>query len=75
MYPNNLKEETKQFLRKYVFPRSKFSFITNENADEIVDFIEHTYIVPLAADLDEKIRTDQELLKAAENAVDDICEN
>lgn len=75
MYQDNLKRETNEFLKKYVYPRTKFYVITDENADEIVDFIENTFVIPLVNDLEENIRIDEQFLKAAEAAVDDICEH
>ena len=75
MYQYKLKYETRKFLEKYVFPFSQFSQITNENADTIVEFIEHRYVIPLVNDQEEKKVIDEELLRLAEDAIDDICEN
>ena len=75
MYQDNLKRETNEFLKKYVYPHTKFYVITDENADEIVDFIENTFVIPLVNDLEENIRIDEQFLEAAEAAVDDICEH
>ena len=75
MHSRDLKEKTNQFLCRYVYPNSKFTIITNENADDIVEFIEHTYIIPLIADQEENIPVDKNILKMAEDAVDDICDN
>ena len=75
MYKDNLKKETNQFLNTFVYPRSKFLIITNENADEIVEFIENTFVIPLVNDQEEHIPIDKKLLKAAEAAIDDICDN
>ena len=75
MLVDRLKETTNQFLQLYVFPHSKFKTITDENADEIVEYIQHTYVIPLVEDQEEGKRIDTNLLKMAEDAVDDICDN
>ena len=75
MYQDKLKYDTIHFLQQYVYTCSSFTIITNENADLIVDFIEHKYIIPLTSDLEENKRIDKNLLKMAEDAVDDICDN
>lgn len=76
MYQDNLKRETIEFLKKYVYyPKSRFSLITNDNADDIVEFITDNYITPLVQDQEEGKRIDTQLLKDADNAIDDICEN
>lgn len=76
MYQDNLKRETIEFLKKYVYyPKSHFSFITNDNADEIVEFITDTYVTPLVEDEEDGKMIDAQLLKEADAAIDDICEN
>ena len=75
MYQYKLKEETRTFLKEYVYPFSKYKLITNDNADEIVEFIVDTYVSPLVNDQEEGKHIDESLLKKADNAIDDICDN
>ena len=75
MLKDHLKKTTNLFLQEYVYPNSKFHAITEENADEIVAYIQHTYVIPLVEDQEEGKRIDTSLLKMAEDAVDDICDN
>ncbi len=75
MYKDKLKASTNKFLETYVFPCSKFKTITSENADEIVEFIVDTYVSPLVNDQEEGKHIDEGLLKKADNAIDDICNN
>ena len=76
MYQDCLKKETIEFLKQYVYPFSDFKEITNENADDIVDFILLQYVCPLVEDEEELgLEIDHKLLKSADDAIDDICEN
>ena len=75
MYQYKLKQKTRDFLKKYVYPYSKYLVITNENADEIVDFIQYKYVIPFVNDIEENKPIDENLLKEAEAAIDDICDN
>lgn len=72
---NRIKEQTRDFLKEYVYPCSRFSIITDENADDIVDFIQYKYVIPFVNDIEENKPIDKNLLKEAEAAIDDICDN
>ena len=75
MYQDNLKKETIEFLKKYVYPFSNFTTITQENADDILDFIVNKIVATLVNDQEEGKQINQQLLKMADDAVDDISEN
>lgn len=69
-----INQKTEVFLKKYVFSRSSFKTITENNAEEIVNFIILNYVSPLT-NFEEEINIDDDLLNAAEDAITDITSN
>jgi hypothetical protein len=71
----NLSEETKIFLSKYVFEQMGIDSLTDDNMEDVVEFISFKYEDPLSNAASLGAIIDEELLKAASKAITEITAN
>ena len=71
----NLSQKNLNFIQEYVLGKLGYSSITNDNLQEIVDFISDNFEIPLAQAKENGEVIDEKLLELAASVITEITTN